>query len=210
MKNSVIKTIALVAFIALNTIALQSQARIMGLLAESADGSENLKIEVAGTPIDASLKISFDGYKTQLEPSIYSAFASVNGAITLQKIAGPDFQVSYVISLSQEPQFPPFFNANDYPESEQQAKSDEWDAKARAMHGPQVQVLNFKKDILAKVIKPEYVDKVYENILNGRIPLILAIQRLEADASDYSYKYIRLDRKMFYLGGVFYQTDSAK
>ena len=46
--------------------------------------------------------------------------------------------------------------------------------------------------------------------MSGHAPLILAIQSKKAGDYDYSYKYIRLDRKAFFTGGAFYQTDSAK
>jgi hypothetical protein len=210
MKNSAIKTIALVAFVTLSSFALQSQARIMGLLAESVDGSENLKIESVGTPLDALIKVSFEGYETQLEPGMNSAFRNLNGSVSLAERAGAGYEDAIVISLTQEPQFPPFFNAFIYPESEREAKSAEWNAKAAVLYGTRTQFLNLKQDILAKLIKEEYVEQIYAEIIHGNRPLVIAIQSKKAGGDDYSYKFIRLDRKTFFTGGEFYKTDSAK
>ncbi|GEM_PF-6354002 len=202
------KKIAIFGVLVASMVSINAHARIFGLLAESE--TEKIKMEAVGPASDAMLRISFKGLRgIPLSASLNTGFVSTKGEVSLQEVAGVDFRASLIIALTQD--MGEFYKRADRFQEISKNMTDE-NAKQELEsnmlgYSDEVRVLNLKEDILKKVIRPEHLEEAYNAVVEGRLPLVFAIQEMKADEYDYSLKYVRVNPsslRMMVLTPIYY------
>jgi len=193
-----VKKAAIFGILMASMVSIDAQARIFGLLAESE--TEKIKIEAVGPAKDAMLRVSFNGLRgVPLTASMDTGFVSTKGDVSFQEIAGVDFRASLIVALRQD--IGEFYKRADRFSEISKGMTDE-NAKRELesnMLGSsdEVRVLSLKEDILKKVIRPEHLEDAYRAVVEGRLPLVFAIQEMKAGDYDYSLKYVRVNPSSF-------------
>ncbi len=202
--RSMITTFCL--FVALFTQV--SEARIIGMVGESYEGDEKVKIELAGSKADPQLKITT--YSTEANP-----VEAVLGSVFLNEEGEPNAFLNkgessaLMITLHQKPMFDEsdFFNVYHYPEEDREQKLKEHNEAMEKKYvlAERTTILSIRDDIVKPSIKPEYVEEVVEMILSSTT--FIVFQELKEGDYDTGLKYVSLqDSGARYVGDVVYET----
>ncbi|MNL09850.1 hypothetical protein D3C87_1306250 [compost metagenome] len=181
------------------------------MLSETEDKTETIQIESLGGINDIALKVSFVGYKTRLRATISSGFENINGPIQYDQ-ESDDGKPALVLSLTQEPVFPPFFNYYALPEElskearDQIAKEHQELVDKEFSLKPQVQYLSLRENILGDVIKKEYQEQAYNAVVSGQVKLILVVQSARNEDPDFSLKRIMFNTQTLRSGGILHSS----
>ena len=190
--------------------SLNAEARIFGMLSETENKTETIQIESLGGINDIALKVSFVGYKTRLRATINSGFENINGPVQYDQ-ESDDSKPALVVSLIQEPVFPPFFNYYALPEElskearDQIAKEHQELVDREFSLKPQVQYHSLRS-ILGDVIKKEYLEQAYNTVVSGQVKLILVVQYARNEDPDFSLKRIIFNTQTLRSGGLLHSS----